>query len=62
MNAREVGGSVSDYERRERWRRGSVMWSTRDLGRQKVGGRSVMEVSGKRAQLLQAHGVHSRLF
>ena len=38
------------------------MWSTRDLGRQKVGGRSVMEVSGKRAQLLQAHGVLTCLY
>ena len=62
MNARGMGVDVSGYDGRERWEKGSVMWSTRDLGRQKVGGRSVMEVSGKRAQLLQAHGVHSRLF
>jgi hypothetical protein len=45
MNAREVRGDVSGYEGRERWRKGSVMWDTVDLGRRKVGAGSVMKVA-----------------
>lgn len=43
MNAREVRGDVSGYEGKGKRKRASVMWSTGDLGRRKVGGRSVMQ-------------------
>jgi hypothetical protein len=45
MNASGATSSVSGYEGRERWESASVMWDTVDLGRQKVGAESVMEVA-----------------
>lgn len=45
MNARDAGGDVSGYQEKRKREKASVMWSTGDLGRRKVGAGSVMGIS-----------------